>query len=87
MQYLPSIEPTAAAAASGTFGTSSHSQFDLFGRYQINDMFELRDGVDNLFNASPEITGATAANANRTSTFPGHDLIGRAYYVGLKVRM
>lgn len=84
-RYLPSIEPSQFAAA-GTTGADAHTEFDLFGRYEVNDTVEVRGGIDNLFDADPEIFGATATNAARGSTLGVYDTIGRSYYLGAKVR-
>ncbi|HWJ70473.1 MAG TPA: TonB-dependent receptor [Sphingobium sp.] len=84
-RYLPSIAPSPFSAA-GTQGAASHTEFDLFGRFVVNDVIELRAGVDNLFNAQPEIVGATPTNANSGSTLSVYDTIGRAYYLGAKIR-
>jgi len=85
-RYLPSIDPSPFAAA-GTQGADEHTEFDLFGRYQVTDMLEARAGVDNLFDADPEIFGATATNAARGSTLGVYDTIGRSYYFGLRWRL
>lgn len=85
-RHLPSIKPSPFAAA-GTQGAKSHTEFDLFGRYNLTDQLELRAGVDNLFNVDPEVVGATLTNANRGSTLGTYDTIGRSYYLGLRLRM
>ena len=84
-RYLPSIKASQFAAA-GTGGADSHTEFDLFGRYELNDVLELRGGIDNLFDADPEIFGATATNAARGSTLGVYDTIGRSYYLGARLR-
>jgi len=85
-QYLPRLNPVPTAVV-GTRGADTHTQFDLFGRYQLTDALELRGGVDNLFNAKPEIFGATPTNNAGLSTLSVYDSIGRAFYVGVKMRM
>lgn len=84
--YLPSIDPSPYDPPS-TFGVDSHAEFSLFGRYQLTDSFELRAGIDNLFNAKPEVVGATTTDANRSSTIGVYDSIGRSYYLGLRLKM
>ncbi len=86
MQYLPYLNPLPTAVA-GTKGADAHTQFDLFARYQVNDLLEVRGGIDNLFNAQPEIFGATPGNNNGLGTLPVYDQIGRAFYIGAKLRM
>jgi len=84
--YLPKIDPSPNSAP-GVYATDPHVQFDLFGQYQINSALEIRAGIDNLFNAQPEIVGATASNAASNSTISTYDSIGRAYFIGLKMRL
>ncbi len=71
----------------GTTGADPHAQFDLFTRYQLTNTLEVRAGVDNLFNARPEIFGATPTNSAGLSTLPVYDTIGRSFYFGVKMRM
>jgi len=85
-RYLPSIAPSPFAAA-GTRGADDHTEIDLFARYRVTDTLEARAGVDNLFDADPEIFGATPTNAARGATLPVYDTIGRSYYFGLRWRM
>jgi outer membrane receptor protein involved in Fe transport len=85
-RYLPSIEPSVNAQP-GTLGTDSHTEFSLFGRYELTEAFELRAGVDNLFNARPEIVGATPLSSNSGTTNQIYDTMGRSYYLGLRLRM
>jgi len=85
-RYLPSIDPS-PFAATGTMGADEHTEVDLFGRVQVSDMLEARAGVDNLFDADPEIFGATATNAARGATLGVYDTIGRSYYFGLRWRL
>jgi outer membrane receptor protein involved in Fe transport len=85
-QYLPRLNPVPTAAA-GTNGAAPYWRFDLFGRYQLFDVLEMRAGVDNLFNRRPNIFGRTATNNAGLSTLPVYDTIGRAFYIGAKMRM
>jgi outer membrane receptor protein involved in Fe transport len=85
-RYLPAIDPSVNAQP-GTLGTNAHTEFSLFGRYSVNDAVELRAGIDNLFNARPEIVGATPLSSNSGSTNQVYDTMGRSYYLGLRFRM
>jgi outer membrane receptor protein involved in Fe transport len=83
-RYLPDIDPSYATPTA--FPTSDYIQFDLFGRVQVDETVEVRAGVDNLFDADPPIVGATPTNAARGSTIQVYDTIGRAYYLGARLR-
>lgn len=92
-QSVPGLERPASASPT-TQPLDSHDQFDLFGRWSINETFELRAGIDNLFDADPEVFGATivpgnpAASNNALGTSSGgHDTFGRRFWVGLKVSL
>jgi outer membrane receptor protein involved in Fe transport len=71
-------------------GVPSHNEFDLFARWNINRTFQLRAGIDNLFDTQPEISGrdvsATAPNSGQGTTLFDYDVLGRRFYVGLKAR-
>jgi iron complex outermembrane receptor protein len=88
-QYWPGLDPARGAAANA-LGVSSHSQTDLFARWAFG-RYELRAGVDNLFNADPEVVGAafsapgaSSNNNARGSSFSFHDTFGRRFYIGMK---
>jgi outer membrane receptor for ferrienterochelin and colicin len=85
-RYLPAIDPSLNAQPD-TEGTGSHTEFSLFGRYEVTDALELRAGIDNLFNARPEVVGATPFNSNSGTTNQVYDTLGRSYYLGLRLRM
>jgi outer membrane receptor protein involved in Fe transport len=84
-RYLPEIDPSYANPLA--FPTDDYTQFDLFGRYQVTDTFELRAGVDNVFDVDPPIVGATPTNAAGGSTIQVYDTMGRSYYFGLRWRL
>ncbi|MXP40742.1 TonB-dependent receptor [Altererythrobacter soli] len=61
--------------------------FDLAGRFQVNDRFELRGGIENLFDREPEIFGRIPGVTDAVGEpEPGgaFDVLGRRFYVGLK---
>jgi outer membrane receptor protein involved in Fe transport len=85
-QHLPAIG-VPPGSPPVLVGAPSHDQLDLFTRWQLNKMFEVRFGVDNLLNAWPETIGAqTGINNNVGATIQDYDTIGRRYYVGLTAR-
>jgi outer membrane receptor protein involved in Fe transport len=68
---------------------ASQSYFDLTGAYDVNETWEVRGGITNLFDREPPVVGTfyggTAENSGNTfpATYPA---IGRSYYVSLTGR-
>lgn len=92
-QHLPSLNPGLGAGPS-VQGVKSHDQVDLFGRWAINERFDMRFGIDNLFDADPEVVGRqvnvsdpTESNNALGSSFSAHDTFGRRFFVGMKVSL
>jgi iron complex outermembrane receptor protein len=67
--------------ASTIAGPSAVDYFDLYGRLGIGDHLEVRAGVTNIGDVEPEQVGALRGFTNPAV----YDVIGRAYYLGLKV--
>lgn len=67
--------PTNVAA-----GVPAYATWDLFGSFKINKRFELRAGVNNLFDKDLPIV---ASNQTSTDTAQ-YDVIGRYFYAGIK---
>lgn len=62
-------------------GVKAYNLYDLFGTVKINDKMEFRAGINNLFDKSLPFVASS-----QISTDPAlYDLIGRAYYMGLKI--
>ncbi len=85
IRYLPDILP-APGSTLGTQGAESHTEVDLFGRYIINDNYELRAGIDNLLDELPEVVGRTPFNNALSSTNGNYDTLGRRFYLGATAR-
>jgi outer membrane receptor protein involved in Fe transport len=90
-QHLPSLNPSGAVSAD-TLPLKSHDQFDAFGRWELNERYELRFGIDNLLDADPEVFGAVQiagdpAGSNNAlgSSTQAHDTFGRRFYVGARI--
>ena len=78
MRDVTSIIRPASPAA----GVPSYDLFDLTGRIAVNERFQLRAGVTNLFDKKPLVVAGTPGN-----TLPGtYDVLGRSFYVGFKAR-
>ncbi len=67
----------------------SYDNFNLSAGWQLGDSLSLRAGVDNLFDQKPRVVGANPpATNNASSTVPAYyDVLGRRYYVGLKLSL
>jgi outer membrane receptor protein involved in Fe transport len=61
-------------------GVPSYQLWDLFANWRITEGLELRGGVNNLFDKDLPIV-ASSQNLTDTALY---DVIGRAYYVGLR---
>ena len=61
-------------------GVSSYTYVDLDGGWRINDTWDLRAGVINLFDKEPPIVRGTPGVTNQAT----YDAIGVRYYIGLK---
>lgn len=68
--------------ASTVPGPDATDYFDLIGRLRVSDRFELRGGITNLTDKTPPQVGSLQGFTNSGV----YDVIGRAYYVGAKVR-
>jgi iron complex outermembrane recepter protein len=100
-RYLPSIQDTDELFnPGGTPGGNplvkpigSYNMFDLSGTWSINDMLQLRAGIDNLFDQDPPITGVNlvadqynnmTGGSFNTAGLGTYDPLGRRYFVGLR---
>jgi iron complex outermembrane receptor protein len=88
-RYLSSIEDAAKAIDPNTpnLGTGSYSNFGMTGRFSW-DRYDLRFGIDNLFDVDPQNIGGVnpGVDNNATSTVAGiYDVMGRRFYIGLKM--
>ncbi len=68
--------------ASTVAGPPAENYVDLFGKIKVSDRFEFRVGVTNVGDVTPPQVGATRGFTNSGT----YDIIGRAYYAGLKAR-
>ncbi len=88
-RYLPSIKSEASVRTlvSTDIPTNAYSIFDASAHRDLGK-WDLRFGVDNLFDVQPEITFAQAGGysyaGDTNENF--YDFLGTRYYVGLKMR-
>jgi outer membrane receptor protein involved in Fe transport len=89
-RHLPEIDNVAIVGNpnSTVLPTDSHDNFDLFGRWTLNEKVELRGGVDNLMDEDPELVGVNPGiNSGVGATDSGnYDVLGRRFYVGATLR-
>ena len=63
---------------------ASRNYLDLAGNWQINKMFALRAGVNNVLDKDPPITGVVAAVFGNGNTYPQvYDAFGRRVFLNL----
>jgi iron complex outermembrane receptor protein len=88
-RHLPDVRSETATRNPETtqLGADAYNVFGLFARYSVNDRLEFRGGIDNLFDADPEIVEARpGADSNSDVTRADYyDILGRRAYVGLKM--
>lgn len=86
-RHLPSAKSAAAAERPTTTiqGPGSYDVFNFNASYNW-DKYTLRFGIDNLFEADPELTQTTPnGDTDSDVTNPGiYDVLGRRWYVGVK---
>ena len=77
-------------------GIDAYNIFDLSLGYQLTQGLQLRGGVDNLFNKEPPISdydpgvggpGTTNYNIGTIASGGAYDLLGRRYFLGLKLSL
>lgn len=83
-RYLPSVKPqdylVAPCTAARCFAdTPDYNIFDLYGSYQLSEMFDIRGGVDNLFDKDPPVTRGIPGSTDPQT----YDIIGRRYYIAV----
>ncbi|GGD51919.1 TonB-dependent receptor [Erythrobacter arachoides] len=95
-QHLPSVEDATEAqfgAPTPTTGYPSYNKFNLNGSYAVTDDFNIRFGVDNLFNERPPLGNVNTSLDGTGPTLPGgsydgrfYDTNGRRFYLGANAR-
>ncbi len=93
-RHLPSADAAAKPANPATplVGPDSYDIFDLTGNWEINQTYNVRFGVENVFDTDPEIisrnptVGPTFTTGQGTTNTGYYDVLGRRYFVGFKAR-
>jgi iron complex outermembrane recepter protein len=65
------------------FGVDVYNLYDFFASYDVTSTWELRLGITNLTDEGP-VSVASSQTGTDTSVF---DVLGRSYYMGVRVRM
>jgi iron complex outermembrane receptor protein len=92
-RHLPSIASEGSLAPGSNFEpTGDYDIFDVAGRYALQDRnWDVRFGIDNLFDREPERAFPNYVSATNFDDAAGetntnfYDILGRRYYVGLKM--
>jgi iron complex outermembrane recepter protein len=85
-QHLPYIGP-GPGSVSTLQGANNYNEVDAFGHWAVTDAVDIRVGIDNLLNASPNTVGAvTGVNNNVGTTLLDYDNIGRRFYIGARAK-
>ncbi len=64
-------------------GVPAYNLFDIFGTYQLNDMWQFRAGISNVLNK-----GLLTVSSSQTSTDTAvFDPVGRQFYVGIRANL
>ena len=81
-RYQSAMKDTTAVLTPATAqpGVGAYALWDMFGSAKIGDAFELRAGVNNLFDKGLPLV-ASSQNGTDVALY---DAIGRSFYVGLK---
>ncbi len=91
-KYFPATRDASAVLNPATTlqGVKTHHEVDLFARWRLSRTYEFRAGIDNLFDANPEVAnrnlGATTFNSAQGTTLLDYDVLGRRFFVGVKAR-
>jgi outer membrane receptor protein involved in Fe transport len=86
-RHLPSIQPSAIVSNPATtiIDTPAYDIFDLSGGFTVRDNWDLRYGIDNVFDEQPLYTNATRYTRGTATNGGFYDVLGRRAYFGLAV--
>jgi len=81
--YLPKMDSSARATNpnSTARGVDAYNKWNLVGTYNLSDSMDLRAGITNLLDADiPQVGNSLGSTDSAT-----YDIIGRSYYVGIRM--
>jgi len=82
MDAMADVTSVTTPATPG-IGVPTYDLFDFFASYDVSATWQLRLGVTNLTDEGP-VTVSSSQTGTDTSVF---DVLGRSYYMGVRVRM
>jgi iron complex outermembrane receptor protein len=88
-RHLPSLDSISIITNPATTDvpTDAYDMFDFSGRYTFGGRYDLRFGIDNLFDVDPEIMFQNATTSGYGSTNENYyDILGRRFYLGMHVQ-
>ncbi len=80
-KHLPSVRSVNCVTAACLPPTDKYDLLDAFGGYRLGESVRLSLGVDNLLDKDPPVVGGVVGNTNLGE----YDLVGRAYWAGVRV--
>jgi outer membrane receptor protein involved in Fe transport len=86
-RHTPSIKPSAIVSNPNTtiISTPAYDAFDLSAGFTFREGWQLRGGIDNLFDEQPVYTNATRFTRGTATNGGFYDVLGRRAYVGMSV--
>lgn len=60
----------------------SRSYIDLSAIWNVNDIFTMRAGINNIFDQDPPLVNSLIAGTGLPNTYPTYDLLGRRMFIG-----
>lgn len=81
-------EPTIGRGTVNAFNHKlpQRSYLDLSALWNVNDMFALRGGINNLFDQDPPLVNNRISQTGSPNTYPTYDLLGRRLFVGVTAK-
>ena len=77
-------DPTLTNGAHDSFDSSLRavSYLDLSGIWKVNQAFQVRAGINNIFDKDPQILNSAIVGTGLPNAYPTYDFLGRAMFVG-----
>lgn len=77
-------EPTIGTGGRNAFNHKlpQRSYMDLSALWNINDMFAMRAGVNNVFDQDPPLVNNRISQTGSPNSYPTYDLLGRRLFIG-----
>jgi len=78
-------EPTIGSGARNAFNHKlpQRSYLDLSAVWNVNDMFAVRGGINNILDQDPPLVNNRISQTGSPNTYPTYDLLGRKIFVGV----